>query len=131
MARGLPSRARGAPMNCPNCGLINPPTAQRCDCGYDFVDRRQKQPLLPPSRSHKLSGWAKVGIVSLVFGLMLLSPRFVSQTDHFPAERSIGNVLGYLLGRLVGGLLGSAVIALPIIWLIEQVRKWRFRARPR
>ena len=23
-------------MNCPNCGLMNPPAAQRCDCGYDF-----------------------------------------------------------------------------------------------
>ena len=23
-------------MKCPNCGLLNPPTAQRCDCGFDF-----------------------------------------------------------------------------------------------
>ncbi|MDA2930376.1 hypothetical protein MYX84_10595 [Acidobacteria bacterium AH-259-O06] len=23
-------------MKCPRCGLINPDTAQRCDCGYDF-----------------------------------------------------------------------------------------------
>ncbi len=23
-------------MNCPKCGLINPETALRCDCGYDF-----------------------------------------------------------------------------------------------
>lgn len=23
-------------MNCPRCSLVNPPTAQRCDCGYDF-----------------------------------------------------------------------------------------------
>ena len=22
---------------CPNCGLINPPGAARCDCGYDFA----------------------------------------------------------------------------------------------
>ena len=24
-------------MQCPNCELINPATAQRCDCGYDFT----------------------------------------------------------------------------------------------
>jgi hypothetical protein len=24
-------------MKCPHCELINPSTAQRCDCGYDFV----------------------------------------------------------------------------------------------
>jgi hypothetical protein len=23
-------------MNCPGCGLFNPSTAARCDCGYDF-----------------------------------------------------------------------------------------------
>ena len=23
-------------MDCPNCKLVNPPTAARCDCGYDF-----------------------------------------------------------------------------------------------
>ena len=24
-------------MHCPQCGLINPDIAQRCDCGYDFI----------------------------------------------------------------------------------------------
>jgi hypothetical protein len=24
-------------VNCPNCGLISPPTAERCDCGYEFA----------------------------------------------------------------------------------------------
>ena len=23
-------------MDCPNCKWVNPPTAVRCDCGYDF-----------------------------------------------------------------------------------------------
>ena len=23
-------------MECPRCGLVNPDSAQRCDCGYDF-----------------------------------------------------------------------------------------------
>jgi hypothetical protein len=27
-------------MDCPRCGLINPTTAQRCDCGYDFEKGR-------------------------------------------------------------------------------------------
>ena len=26
-------------MNCPRCGLINPGTGQRCDCGYDFMSK--------------------------------------------------------------------------------------------
>ena len=24
---------------CPHCGLFNPPSALRCDCGYDFATR--------------------------------------------------------------------------------------------
>ena len=24
---------------CPQCGLLNPPSAHRCDCGYDLVKR--------------------------------------------------------------------------------------------
>jgi hypothetical protein len=31
-------------MKCPNCGLINPDTAQRCDCGYDFTTETIKIP---------------------------------------------------------------------------------------
>ena len=26
-------------IKCPRCGLFNPDTAQRCDCGYDFETR--------------------------------------------------------------------------------------------
>jgi hypothetical protein len=27
-------------MQCPNCGLFNPDSAQRCDCGYDFQSKK-------------------------------------------------------------------------------------------
>jgi len=32
-------------MECPNCGLINPDTAERCDCGYSFKAQKQKMPV--------------------------------------------------------------------------------------
>ncbi|GEM_PF-3417528 len=31
-------------MQCPNCGLTNPETAQRCDCGYDFLSTTIEEP---------------------------------------------------------------------------------------
>ncbi len=31
-------------MECPNCGLINPESAQRCDCGYHFVAKTRRPP---------------------------------------------------------------------------------------
>ena len=33
-------------MECPNCGLFNPPTAQRCDCGFDFPSQTVRGSLL-------------------------------------------------------------------------------------
>lgn len=32
---------------CPKCRLINPPEAERCDCGWDFVSDRQERSYLP------------------------------------------------------------------------------------
>src|SRR5579864_7349110 len=49
-------------MNCPNCELINPPTARRCDCGYDFESRTIKTPYVrqeapAPSRWGRWASW--------------------------------------------------------------------------
>jgi hypothetical protein len=33
---------------CPRCKLINPPNAQRCDCGYDFPTQTVKDSYLDP-----------------------------------------------------------------------------------
>jgi hypothetical protein len=33
-------------MKCRNCGLENPPSAQRCDCGYDFIAKRVEESYL-------------------------------------------------------------------------------------
>lgn len=34
----------GGSKNCPRCGLANPSTAQRCDCGFDFLSKTIEQP---------------------------------------------------------------------------------------
>jgi hypothetical protein len=33
-------------MKCPRCSLINPPSALRCDCGYDFATQTVEAPYL-------------------------------------------------------------------------------------
>lgn len=35
-----------AAQDCPKCGLVNPPNALRCDCGWDFVSGRQSNSLI-------------------------------------------------------------------------------------
>jgi hypothetical protein len=118
-------------MDCPTCGLINPPTAQRCDCGYDFVQRRQMEPIAPTSGSYRLSRGAKIGIVLIIFFLNMFLSSLVSNLGQRSTTEPSIHGLGYLLGLVVGTLFVSGVIALAIIWLIEQGRKRRSRVAPR
>ena len=44
-----------APLECPMCGLWNPPEAQRCDCGFDFPSGRLLYSLVNPSERARLA----------------------------------------------------------------------------
>ena len=50
-------------MKCPRCRLENPPTAQRCDCGYDFPTGQLKPSYLP---AHEQRGKRSVSFAGLV-----------------------------------------------------------------
>lgn len=44
---------------CPSCGLVNPSSAERCDCGYDFPSgQREEEPSYCPQCSAKLQDQA-------------------------------------------------------------------------
>ena len=47
-------------MTCPNCGLINPATAQRCDCGFDFDAWLVKESYLD-SKARRFGNLASLG----------------------------------------------------------------------
>jgi len=55
-------------MNCPECGLINPDTAQRCDCGYDFLSKRVEKPYFTSSPDTSRS---KIAIAAQIVALVL------------------------------------------------------------
>jgi hypothetical protein len=67
-------------MECPKCGLINPETAQRCDCGWNFETKQFSAPISlveirDPGRfesGHSLAVGVTVGL-SLVMLLSLIS----------------------------------------------------------
>ena len=55
-------------MNCPQCGLINPETAQRCNCGYNFISKSVERPHFGSSPNTSLS---KIAIGAQVVALLL------------------------------------------------------------
>ena len=55
-------------MNCPRCGLINPETAQRCDCGYDFISKSVQESYLT---STPITSPSKIAIGAQAVALVL------------------------------------------------------------
>jgi hypothetical protein len=86
---------------CPACGLVNPATAERCDCGRSFVDGSQGAPLRAgPARRGVSPGWyVLVGsIVMLLLALFAVS-------------------MGSTSGGGVLGVLGVVGLGVGRIWL--------------
>ncbi|MFH1467158.1 MAG: hypothetical protein ABIO70_22430 [Pseudomonadota bacterium] len=73
-------------MRCPTCGLLNPPNAQRCDCGYDFAAGERRDSYLcatqgPGERAPKwllTVGWvfcALGGLIGLLIAVHILNAK--------------------------------------------------------
>lgn len=58
--------------DCPRCGLINPPGAQRCDCGYDFIAQRVKGSYLEPKQVARAAAVGAVGIGGAVLAFIIM-----------------------------------------------------------
>ena len=61
-------------MKCPRCGLFNPESAQRCDCGYDFETRSVEKPYFNQGLPKTIKTYIiAVVIVNLLSGLKILA----------------------------------------------------------
>lgn len=78
---------------CPHCKIMNPETAERCDCGYDFASRTMKEPLLTRADA-KDDG-------------MDVDPALVStRREHLGAEGAVKGAGNILLIVTAFGILG-------------------------
>jgi hypothetical protein len=57
--------------DCPHCGLVNPPEALRCDCGYDFPTGRMEESYLRP-RDRNVVGKTALGVAATVLLIFLI-----------------------------------------------------------
>jgi len=68
--------------DCPKCGLVNPPEAQRCDCGWDFVSRRQEQSYLQPKHRGAAVAGIGIGVVVVVIVMRILFRLLATANGH-------------------------------------------------
>ncbi len=119
---------------CPTCGLVNPPEAQRCDCGYDFSAVRQERSYLPgraPKHSEVGSDTLlSLGCVGMVVGVvagvivgvtlrMWACARVVEQIKALEPDRHVDGLIalpyiaeGVIFGTMIGGLVGLVAAVL-------------------
>jgi hypothetical protein len=60
-------------MRCPICRLENPPGSEKCDCGYNFITKKEGVPSLQPGVQDRDTRFASrvFGIVLIILGLSI------------------------------------------------------------
>src|SRR5262245_3303052 len=92
-------------MKCPNCGLVNPGTAIRCDCGYDFTSGTVKDSHTPQtsdaslaSLGDRLVGQFLDSLIAFGFFLLGFAVSAVSESlSSFMMVLSVVFFVGYVL----------------------------------
>jgi hypothetical protein len=87
-------------ITCPQCRLISPLDAMRCDCGYDFVTRsmRVKPPVLePPDRVHEVASTSAVNALKMNYAFRAFVLPFVSAGLCWIVSGSLSGVGGILI----------------------------------
>lgn len=116
---------------CPNCGLLNPENAGRCDCGFDFETKTIEESLLSKSEwdqkfTPKYKDLALIGAISAVvftpIGFCIISGLVVNldkvgiDTIKYPLEKFFWLIpispLVILFSPFIGGTISIVVAQL-------------------
>ena len=123
-------------MTCPSCGLENPPSAQYCDCGYEFVPGGKPKDWTPAQQferpalftlKHLVRSWA-IGVVT-VLGIVALSSVvpsvfwiFIFPLWILPAIAGLGDGDHVYPLMLLGGSLFYGGVSFLILGLVHRRR---------
>src|SRR5271169_4896335 len=97
---------------CPNCKLINPPDAVRCDCGYDFASKKANANL--QTKPPKIVHWISAGLL-LGCGLVLFI--FFTRTDWSQLSPEKADSVTSKLAALISRTLVCAGI---VAWIVKR-----------
>ena len=106
-------------MKCPICEIINPDTALRCDCGYDFSTRQMKEPYLPQaSRTIMKTSIETLHLLPRIFCILAIVFVSMFAMDAFAPGLTIWQQLGGFFMHLIPSFVLAGVLI--VAW------KWEF-----
>lgn len=108
-------------LKCPNCGLIKPPAAERCDCGYDFLNKTP----VPPTETKGEAQSHKTAKTLFAVGLVALMLAYVHQVLNLSPKtpyQFVAALLASIVDPRVWGL------GLLLYLLHRRFRQQRLRA---
>lgn len=103
-------------MDCPRCKLISPPTAKRCDCGYDFETKTVDASYSPQGMPKEIrTALVVLVVLNVLFALLVL---FTGNAARILAAVVWSAVVWVSYSRLVkrsnGARIALAVLTFPI-----------------
>ena len=100
-----------AEMRCPKCGLFNPESAQRCDCGYDFVSKTMKESYMgtpKPAVAPDKSNWFWPTVSNIPSAQKTIKNGW--QTAFFVAVLTAAISIAAMVYGPIAGFDGSAIV---------------------
>jgi cytochrome bd-type quinol oxidase subunit 2 len=97
---------------CPNCKLINPPEAVRCDCGYNFVSKKANANL--QTKAPKIVYWISAGLL-LGCGLFLFIFLWESDWSQFSPQK-----MQSVTSKLTAIIIRTLVCAGLVAWVVKR-----------
>jgi hypothetical protein len=94
--------------DCPKCGLVNPPDAQRCDCGYDFASRTVQRSYLGENEAQALHSPSVVEVIVCV--LVPVVGIFLGLRARGRGRRPAGNTMLLISGIVFAVWVGARVL---------------------
>ena len=119
VCKSSPSRLEST-MKCPDCGLENPPSALRCDCGYVLPAHEMPN---STQKKHSLLFWM---FAWLLFGLGIILALFILVGGLSLARSFLGRNLIAFLGSLLAIPLAVAIVA--TLYRVYRNSCWRCRS---
>jgi len=92
-------------MQCPNCRLLNPPDAARCDCGYDFATGTMHHLKV----DHRQEGWRRRLFLQYAISCLVGTVAFLalrSFADHSHVRPPLAFAVALLPAYFLWGMLG-------------------------